>query len=471
MFCLRRAISTTEYEAVQRLQAYRQQPWVRASHRAYIEGRTASKAKAVAKRRTKKSAAAGASGGDSGDDADMKASAPTKSKSRAKSESKSKSKSKSPSARAGGRRKPAPKPAPDASVAAAAPAPLPRAASFGGAAGGGGGGGGGFNFDFGGFGAAAPPPLAQRQSSFDWAFWGAPGAAAAVKQSAPPVPAVWRFDSGSPAFGLCVDSRSDRLWAANNGGEVYALNLKSGSIEKKIQLAVGVKAVVSDSQWIYAGCDNGTIYDLSHEVVRVAYRFGKEEGSSAPHPQAPKRGTSSLKRTNSKAGSAAAAAAADQKDVKSSNGAAAAANPQARASGSGNSAVAAGGEELDSIPPKHLVFAIDCSGSMEGPYLHACIDNMELMVNTMVRPDDRVSLIRFRHYSEVIFTAQTKRDNYSTILNGIRNCTASGGTAFWAALRDALSTFGASDDTYEQWVVALTGTGVALPCCAAPILP
>ncbi len=378
-----------DYSVIQRLQAYRQQGWVKASRRAVIEGRTASKAAAVANARAgkKKSKAAGSAGSAAGGGSVVAAAAVT-----------------APTAK--GRK-------------SRARSPAPVASTFGTGSGSGGSGGGGFSgFNFG--------------SSPTFNFGGLGG------DITPSVPAVWRFDSGSPAFGICVDSKSDRLWAANNAGEVYSLNLQSGSIEKKIQLPVGVKAIVSDAHWVYAGCDNGTVYDLSHEVVRVAYRFADESKSAA---------------------SAGSGGDADMKDVKS-NGSASAAAVAA------GSASAGAGAVQDSIPLKHIVFTIDCSGSMYGEKIRACIDNMTQMVE-MLRPDDRISLIRFRHGSETVFTALTKKDNAAAIANGINGCSASGGTAFWKALQDAIGLFGPSDDSYEQWIVALTdgedGTGRQFP--------
>jgi hypothetical protein len=60
------------------------------------------------------------------------------------------------------------------------------------------------------------------------------------------------------------------------------------------------------------------------------------------------------------------------------------------------------------------------------------------------------------HNANQVFTARNKREHLSDILSGIRGCRASGGTHFWEALRDGLAVFGPSDDSFEQWVVALT---------------
>jgi hypothetical protein len=133
---------------------------------------------------------------------------------------------------------------------------------------------------------------------------------------------------------------------------------------------------VCDSHWVYAGCDNGTVYDLSHEVVRVAYRIGVDQKQDA----------------------AASSSAADMKDVKEPISAASASS----SSSSASAASAAAAAPVDTIPPKHLVFVIDCSGSMSGAYIQACMDNMEQIVDTMVRPEDRVSLLRFNNFTQVV---------------------------------------------------------------------
>ena len=37
-----------------------------------------------------------------------------------------------------------------------------------------------------------------------------------------------------------------------------------------------MKCIVADDAWIYAGCDDGNVYDLSGKVPRVAYAIAPE---------------------------------------------------------------------------------------------------------------------------------------------------------------------------------------------------
>ncbi|MFC4425937.1 WGR domain-containing protein [Deinococcus navajonensis] len=86
-----------------------------------------------------------------------------------------------------------------------------------------------------------------------------------VRQSAP---VLWRFQSGAPAFGIFVDA--DHAWVGNENGEVYALTL-GGEPERRFTLPDGVKCLVRDGRWTFAGCDDGNVYDLSGKLPYVAY--------------------------------------------------------------------------------------------------------------------------------------------------------------------------------------------------------
>ncbi|GAB3124588.1 WGR domain-containing protein [Streptomyces calidiresistens] len=81
-------------------------------------------------------------------------------------------------------------------------------------------------------------------------------------------PVLWRFRTGSAAFGIHVDG--DRCWVGNQDGEVYALD-HDGSVTARYRLPGGVKCLVADDFWIYAGCDDGTVYDLSGKLPFAAW--------------------------------------------------------------------------------------------------------------------------------------------------------------------------------------------------------
>lgn len=88
--------------------------------------------------------------------------------------------------------------------------------------------------------------------------------------SAKQAPILWKFNSNSAAFGIFIDS--ERCWIGNQDGEVFALN-HQGEVINKFKLPDGVKCLVADDIWIYAGCDDGNVYDLTGKLPRVAYEI------------------------------------------------------------------------------------------------------------------------------------------------------------------------------------------------------
>ncbi len=81
-------------------------------------------------------------------------------------------------------------------------------------------------------------------------------------------PLLWRFKTSATAFGIFVDH--ERVWVGNESGDVYGLSL-SGEVETNFRLPDGVKCLVRDGQWTFAGCDDGNVYDLSGKLPFVAY--------------------------------------------------------------------------------------------------------------------------------------------------------------------------------------------------------
>ncbi|MFH9657110.1 WGR domain-containing protein [Streptomyces sp. NPDC017248] len=81
-------------------------------------------------------------------------------------------------------------------------------------------------------------------------------------------PVLWRFRTGSAAFGIHVDD--ERCWVGNQAGDVYTLD-HEGAVLARFSLPDGVKCLVADDFWIYAGCDDGKVYDLSAKLPFAAY--------------------------------------------------------------------------------------------------------------------------------------------------------------------------------------------------------
>ncbi|WP_052851735.1 WGR domain-containing protein [Streptomyces avicenniae] len=86
-------------------------------------------------------------------------------------------------------------------------------------------------------------------------------------------PVLWRFRTGAAAFGIHIDA--DRCWVGNQDGDVYTVT-HAGEVLSRFRLPDGVKCLVADDFWIYAGCDDGTVYDLSAKLPFAAYAISQD---------------------------------------------------------------------------------------------------------------------------------------------------------------------------------------------------
>ena len=86
-------------------------------------------------------------------------------------------------------------------------------------------------------------------------------------------PVLWRFETGRPAFGVFVDGRG--AWVGNQDGRVFFLD-HDGRMQAEHKLPDGVKCLVSDGDWMYAGCDDGNVYDLTGKVPFIAYQIAPD---------------------------------------------------------------------------------------------------------------------------------------------------------------------------------------------------
>ncbi|MET7459475.1 WGR domain-containing protein [Nonomuraea sp. NPDC005501] len=93
------------------------------------------------------------------------------------------------------------------------------------------------------------------------------------RSTARQAPVLWRFASGAAAFGIFVDA--ERCWVGNQRGDAYTVT-HSGTVTNQYRLPDGVKCIVADDFWIYAGCDDGRVYDLSGKVPRAAYEIAAD---------------------------------------------------------------------------------------------------------------------------------------------------------------------------------------------------
>jgi predicted DNA-binding WGR domain protein len=86
-------------------------------------------------------------------------------------------------------------------------------------------------------------------------------------------PVLWKFATKVMAFGICVTP--SRVWIGNEDGKVFALSLE-GTVEAEFKLPAGVKCIIEDGDFVYAGCNDGNVYDLNSKVPRVAYEIAED---------------------------------------------------------------------------------------------------------------------------------------------------------------------------------------------------
>ncbi len=102
------------------------------------------------------------------------------------------------------------------------------------------------------------------------------GAARAIVPKKPPLqqaPALWKFETRSCAYGIAI---SDSLcWMGNEDGNIFALT-HDGEVRLKYKLPDSVKCLVADDVWLYVGCDDGNVYDLTGKAPRVAYEIAPD---------------------------------------------------------------------------------------------------------------------------------------------------------------------------------------------------
>ncbi len=85
-------------------------------------------------------------------------------------------------------------------------------------------------------------------------------------------PVLWKFNTGRNAFGIFINDKE--AWVGNESGDIYVLD-HSGKVLNQYKLPDGVKAIVADGEWIYAGCDDGNVYDLTGKIPRIAYEISE----------------------------------------------------------------------------------------------------------------------------------------------------------------------------------------------------
>lgn len=194
-----------------------------------------------------------------------------------------------------------------------------------------------------------------------------------------------------------------------------------GNFKQQVQLPAGVKTLVSDTRWLYAGCDNGGVYDLTDpQHPRLAYVLPT---------------------------SATATPSIDDIDDHDENAMDVDGAPADIAS-----APAAG------IPRKHVTFVVDCSSSMRGALIDSAVRNVSSIISCQLQDDDLVSLVKFNSAVTPVFSAVSKRDNAENIAKSVQALLGapSGTTALWAAFAKGFEIAKNTPMDVDQWVVLLT---------------
>ncbi len=85
-------------------------------------------------------------------------------------------------------------------------------------------------------------------------------------------PVLWRYQSGDRTFGIYVDAQL--CWVGDDDGQISALD-HAGKVVRRMKVPASVMSMVCDSQWLYCGCDDGKVYDLSREQPFEAYEISE----------------------------------------------------------------------------------------------------------------------------------------------------------------------------------------------------
>ena len=108
---------------------------------------------------------------------------------------------------------------------------------------------------------------------------------------------------------------------------------------------------------------------------------------------------------------------------------------------------------------KDLIILLDYSQSMlENKKIQNAIHNILRLFDKYVKPDDRVSFVRFNMNCDVVFSLVEKKKNTVFLRKSIEDShKPSGGTAFYNALFEALKIFARAEQRLvSKWIIALT---------------
>ncbi|ORY49937.1 vWA-like protein [Rhizoclosmatium globosum] len=107
---------------------------------------------------------------------------------------------------------------------------------------------------------------------------------------------------------------------------------------------------------------------------------------------------------------------------------------------------------------KNITFVLDTSGSMSGTFIRTCRTSIKSIINDNCSVDDTISLIKFDHRFQPVFTNATKKNDLQRMMYQIdHNTEAEGGTAFYDAVAYALEDLSpAPKSKGDKWIISLT---------------
>jgi Mg-chelatase subunit ChlD len=191
-----------------------------------------------------------------------------------------------------------------------------------------------------------------------------------------------------------------------------------------LKLPYGVKSIVRDYQWLYAGCDNGVVYDVTDkDQPRIAYEI-PEDGQFDEHE-----------------------VMANIDDLLHDHEATSNNEKGAR-------------QKLTTIrqtKKKHVVFALDTSGSMSSNrQFESALENMKMVFNHHMQDHDMVSFVTFSDAVSVIFENKTKSADRTQIMTGFDSARPSGSTALWDAVQKSIELVTTPKEDVDRWIICLT---------------
>lgn len=87
-------------------------------------------------------------------------------------------------------------------------------------------------------------------------------------------PITWELNLKTTSFGLFVDN--ERCIVGNENGDIYFVN-HEGEVNHQFKLDTGVKAIVGDESWVFAGTNDGKVYDITSKVPREIYNTNSKD--------------------------------------------------------------------------------------------------------------------------------------------------------------------------------------------------